>query len=370
MSWTLLGIVVMWVSQGGPEATYGQSSAGKGSPSQRHEVKPLQTWTGSIDDRRDSDVQDVIIERAAWENLWKRWKFTQNLPNIDWSKTFVIVQTSQASRIQVSVTVDDAGHANLVALETRDLRPGFRYVIQVLPRDGIKRIQGTCLGQPAGKGAQWRDRGQPVQFNINFGQHPSDGLAGGVIGKPHESWNLVEVGQTHLSLLKTADGQSSSVELEMSANDGVWGIKGQTGVYHSYLYHNCRCVDLQVKLVGLPPGLYEVFVVAHGDAPHQNAAVEIQAGSVTVQGKETLNDGSWDFRSRQWQDQNQYVKYAIDIGPNQPMLIKSKRAGSDYAMLNAIQLRRAARPSQPQNVKSSGNHRRGSHQSTSVLADR
>ena len=176
-------------------------------------------------------------------------------------------------------------------------------------------------------------------LNINFGLAPNDSKPNGILGGPHDVWTLVDVRETSKTALPMADGTTTDVVLELSENDGKWGISGPADIYHAYLYHNCRCVDLSVTLKDLPRGLYEVYVFAHGDAPDQNAAIEIQSGDTTYSGKCTLNDGTYRYRSRDYEEGNQYVKYTIDVQVGTPVVITSKRAGSSLSMFNAIQLK-------------------------------
>jgi hypothetical protein len=120
----------------------------------------------------------------------------------------------------------------------------------------------------------------------------------------------------------------------------VWGIPGHMGVYHAYLYHNCRCVDMSLTFRKLPPGIYDVYVFAHGDAPNQNAAIEVQSGPVKLSGKSTLNDGTWDYRSREYEEGNQFVHYLVEVTEAAPLVITSRRDGSNLSMFNAVQLKR------------------------------
>ncbi|MEZ5941528.1 MAG: hypothetical protein R3C18_09065 [Planctomycetaceae bacterium] len=177
-------------------------------------------------------------------------------------------------------------------------------------------------------------------LNINFGMAPKDSVPNGVVGGPHDTWTLVDVGETSKVGLPMADGTSTDIELELSENDGVWGIPGESDVYHAYLYHNSRNVDLSVTLRDLPEGIYEVYVLAHGDAPDQNSAVEIQSAGTHYSGRSTLNDGTYDYRSRELTEGNQYVKYTIEVATGEPVVITSKRDGSTLSMLNAIQLKK------------------------------
>lgn len=177
-------------------------------------------------------------------------------------------------------------------------------------------------------------------LNINFGKAPEDSQPRGAIGGPGDLWTLVDVRETKKAGLPMADGTTTDIVLQLSENDGEWGIPGPFDVYHAYLYHNCRCVDLSVTLTYLPQGIYEAYVFAHGDAPDQNAAIEIQSGGVVYAGRKTLNDGSHRYRSREYEEGNQYVKYTIDVKDGSPVVITSKRDGSSLSMFNAIQLKR------------------------------
>ena len=93
-----------------------------------------------------------------------------------------------------------------------------------------------------------------------------------------------------------------------------------------------------MTLEGLPRGKYEVYVYAHGDAPNQNAEVELNVGKQMVGRKATLNDGSCDFRLARLAEGNQYVRFAFTVRGDKPVKITSRRSGSSYSMFNAIQI--------------------------------
>lgn len=176
--------------------------------------------------------------------------------------------------------------------------------------------------------------------NINFA-YKTENRSTTATGKEKDAyWNFLDYGQRSLRKVRFANGSKSNVEIEVSENDGKWGISDHTGVYHGYIYHNCRCVDLSCTVNNLPAGVYEIYVYAHGDAPDQNATIEVQSNGVTISGKSTLNDGTWDFQSTEFEDGNQYVKYVIEVSEESPVVITSKRDGSSYSMFNAIQFKR------------------------------
>lgn len=184
---------------------------------------------------------------------------------------------------------------------------------------------------------------EPVAINIVFGLDPGAGKYDGAAGKPDDAWNLLDVHETSIRSLRSHAGKKTPVDLAVSPNDGEWGITGHSGVFHAYIYHNSRAVDLQAKLSGLAPGQYRIYVYAHGDAPDQNAEVEIEVGSEAYAGKKTLNDGTWDFRSTPMKEGVQYVTFEVSVKDKEPVQITSKRAGSSYSMFNAIQVVRLMR---------------------------
>ncbi|MGI9469628.1 MAG: hypothetical protein ACR2OA_21070 [Rubripirellula sp.] len=182
------------------------------------------------------------------------------------------------------------------------------------------------------------ERPPKAMINIVFGLDPGVGKYDGVAGKPKHTWNLMDVGMTRLDALKNSKGNKTSISLSMSENDGEWGIKGHQGIFHAYLYHNSRDVDLQVAFDGLTAGSYRVYVYAHGDHPDQNAKIELEVGNESYGKKTTLDDGSWDFRSKDLKEGNQYVTFEFTVADDAQVRITSHRDGSAYSMFNAIQI--------------------------------
>ena len=177
-----------------------------------------------------------------------------------------------------------------------------------------------------------------ASINVVFGLDPGTGKYDGVVGKPKHTWNLVGVGMTRLNALKNSKGKTTPITLSMSENDGEWGIKGHEGVFHAYLYHNSRNVDLQIAFDGLPTGAYRIYVYAHGDHPDQNANIELEVGNESYGKKKTLQDGSWRFRSKDMQEGNQFVTFEFTVEDNDQLRVTSHRDGSTYSMFNAIQI--------------------------------
>jgi hypothetical protein len=64
---------------------------------------------------------------------------------VDFRKELVLVQTTRGSRLQVIARREAGGNLRAGGIATRDLRPGFRYVIQVVPREGVRTVNGRPL---------------------------------------------------------------------------------------------------------------------------------------------------------------------------------------------------------------------------------
>jgi hypothetical protein len=119
--------------------------AGPASAQRPKPIKPTQTWRGSIDDLAllsEAPKGERVADAKAFEKLWNAWKVGAKLPEVDFSKSAVFVTTTRGSRLSHGATLDDKGNLRVGAIATRDLRPGFRYSIILVPLAGVKTING------------------------------------------------------------------------------------------------------------------------------------------------------------------------------------------------------------------------------------
>jgi hypothetical protein len=110
-------------------------------------IKPDMEWKGSIDDEAllKAAPNSYIGDAKAFETLWKAWKLGDKVPDVDFKTHIVLVQTTRGSRVNVSAFVDDKGDLKVQGIATRDLLPGFRYVMLSIKKTGIKTIDGKPL---------------------------------------------------------------------------------------------------------------------------------------------------------------------------------------------------------------------------------
>lgn len=110
----------------------------------RKRLEPVKTWNGSREQEPPQPGQGCISDAKALAKLWADWKIADPLPEVDFSKELVVFATTVGSRINLMATLDEKGELSIGGMATRDLRPGFRYVIATVPRAGVL----TCNGQP------------------------------------------------------------------------------------------------------------------------------------------------------------------------------------------------------------------------------
>ena len=87
----------------------------------------------------------LISSADALAKLWKDWNITAPMPEVDFSREIVVVTTTRGSRLRLMLTLDDNGNLEVGGISTRDLRPGFRYVIATVSREGVKTVNGQEL---------------------------------------------------------------------------------------------------------------------------------------------------------------------------------------------------------------------------------
>ena len=182
------------------------------------------------------------------------------------------------------------------------------------------------------------ENAQAGAIYIGFAYDPGQGRYDGVVGSPGDVWNFVDIGTTAVDYMRHPNATSSSARLRVTRHDGEWAVKTENQIFRGYIYHNCQCVDLEAKLLDVAPGRYQALVYAHGDAPNQNANVEVIVGKRSIGKKATTKKDSLAFRSNELQEGIHFVRFEFDVETGNKIRIISHRDGSNYSMLNAIQL--------------------------------
>jgi hypothetical protein len=112
---------------------------------QKKKVEVTQKWSGSVDDEK-AIKPEVITSAKGLEAVWKAWKRQDDVPKVDFTRNFVVAVYSVGSKLNMAgATLNDEGNLDVLGFGTRDIRPGFRYVLGVVSRDGVKTVNKKAL---------------------------------------------------------------------------------------------------------------------------------------------------------------------------------------------------------------------------------
>jgi hypothetical protein len=113
---------------------------------EKTKVKAVKEWTGSVDDEKlAKEAPNCITNAKQLAKLWKTWKIQGKAPKVNFKKELVVVITVSGSKVNLSANLDEKGNLQVLGFGTRDLVPGFRYVIATVPRKGVITVNGKEL---------------------------------------------------------------------------------------------------------------------------------------------------------------------------------------------------------------------------------
>ena len=112
---------------------------------QKKKVEITKKWSGSVDDEK-AIKPDAITTAKGLEAVWKAWKVQGDVPKVDFTKDVVVAVYYVGSKLNMAgANLDDNGNLDVLGFGTRDLRPGFRYVLGVVSKDGVKTVNKKAL---------------------------------------------------------------------------------------------------------------------------------------------------------------------------------------------------------------------------------
>ena|ERR1043166_3660642 len=103
-------------------------------------VEIKEKWNGSVEDEK-APKPECITSAKGLAEVWKAWKAAGDVPKVDFDKNLVVAVYSSGSKLNIAgAKLDDKGNLEVIGFGTRDLGPGFRYVLGVVSREGIKTV--------------------------------------------------------------------------------------------------------------------------------------------------------------------------------------------------------------------------------------
>lgn len=112
---------------------------------QKKKVEIGKKWSGSVEDEKLKQPE-CITSAKGLEAAWKAWKVAGEMPKVDFTKDMIVAVYSVGSNLNMAgADLDDKGNLNVLGFGTRDIRPGFRYVLGVVSKEGVKTVNGKEL---------------------------------------------------------------------------------------------------------------------------------------------------------------------------------------------------------------------------------
>lgn len=110
-------------------------------------VKVIETWSGKLKDvsLRDkfAPKTDFIADAEAWKKLWQAWRAGEDVPQVDFTQSLVLVGTAPGpNAANLRPRLDENGGVKFVVFSTKIGGPGFGYQLMQIDRSGVKSING------------------------------------------------------------------------------------------------------------------------------------------------------------------------------------------------------------------------------------
>jgi hypothetical protein len=112
---------------------------------QKKKLEVSKKWDGTVEDEK-AMKPDVIVSAKGFEAVWKAWKIGGEVPKVDFDKNVVVAVYSVGSKLNLAgVNLNEKGNLEALGFGTRDIQPGFRFVLGVVSKDGVKTVNGKEL---------------------------------------------------------------------------------------------------------------------------------------------------------------------------------------------------------------------------------
>jgi hypothetical protein len=112
-------------------------------------VEVIQSWTGQLPDealQKLSPPIGFLTTQREWAALWRAWRGKEEPPAPNFARQLVLVFTVPGpNNLGCGPTIDSKGNVTAMAATTLIAGPGFGYLIQIIPRDGVRSVNGKAL---------------------------------------------------------------------------------------------------------------------------------------------------------------------------------------------------------------------------------
>jgi len=110
------------------------------------DVQPLRELRGTTTEEVAGPMPDeVITDPATFAKAWKKLGLKESPGEVNFAHEALFLATTRGSRISLRLKDEGKGKLRVLAMATRDIRPGFRYVFGVFSKKDWQQINETPL---------------------------------------------------------------------------------------------------------------------------------------------------------------------------------------------------------------------------------
>lgn len=112
------------------------------------EIKPLKEWRGRVSNAsgKKAPGRGYLASQAELDKLWAAWHIPGTSPKVDFKTRLVLIRTCNCSHISITSLLNQQGNLHIQVTVTKDITEDTAYVLVLIPRRGIRTVEGKPLG--------------------------------------------------------------------------------------------------------------------------------------------------------------------------------------------------------------------------------
>ena len=187
-------------------------------------------------------------------------------------------------------------------------------------------------------------------LNVDFGPLIGESLKAGpaATGQTNSDfWNYYSRDDGHggyrtrggLANMVWANGEVSTVGMNIANAPGCWGNGAADPMYEYYLYPlGGASRNITVVVTNLPAGSYDFYLYGHGNADNQSGVFQLSSCAVNYGTQATASSGN-EWQSPVWRLGRQYVLFTnVTVAADVPVTITVLPDPAGYAIIAGMQI--------------------------------
>jgi hypothetical protein len=110
-------------------------------------IKPLKEWRGRVASipPKGAPARPYLVNQAELDKLWSVWHLPGKSPEVDFKTRQVLLGSCTCSHISITPLLNEQGDLHIQVTTTKDITNDVGYHIILIPRRGIRTIDGKPL---------------------------------------------------------------------------------------------------------------------------------------------------------------------------------------------------------------------------------